>query len=430
MRKKLLVIQAAALGADLLHRDGITEIEGMPVHSMETVFPALTCTAQASFRTAAPPAGHGMVANGRYLRELSKVMFWEQSANLVHGPRIWDEFTARGGRVGVLFWQQSLGERVDMVLSPAPIHKHSGGMIMDCLARPADLYSRLRDRLGGFKLHRYWGPLASSAVGDWIAGATAYLLEAADAPDVLLTYLPTLDYDLQRCGPRHPRSGRAVARLMTQLSGLIASARRANYEVIVFGDYAIGPCDGAAYPNQALREAGLLATRRVKKMVYPDLYHTRAFAMVDHEVAHVYVRDTADVPAVRETLAGVEGIAELLEGEELSGSGLDHPNSGKLVAIAEQGKWLAYPWWHSRSERPDYATHIDIHNKPGYDPCELFMGFPPPSVSQDTSRIRGTHGRAGAGRKVAWASTLELAEQPETLTDLAGGVRDWLSADV
>ena len=70
----------------------------------ETIFPGLTCVFQASFRTGAVPREHGLVANGLFFPELTKVLFWEQSARLVEGPRIWEKFRANGGKVGLMFW--------------------------------------------------------------------------------------------------------------------------------------------------------------------------------------------------------------------------------------------------------------------------------------------------------------------------------------
>jgi hypothetical protein len=61
--------------------------------------------------------GHAR-SNGLFFKDLRKVLFWEQSAALVEGPRIWDEFRARGGKVGMMFWQQSMGERVDLAVTP------------------------------------------------------------------------------------------------------------------------------------------------------------------------------------------------------------------------------------------------------------------------------------------------------------------------
>jgi hypothetical protein len=372
-----------------------------------------------------------MIANGVYARQLHRPMFWEQSAGLVHGPRIWDGFRARGGTVGLLFWQQSLGEAADVILSPAPIHKHHGGMIQDCYSRPADLYPRLCREVGGpFRLRHYWGPFASAKAGDWIAAATAAVLAGPAAPDLLLTYLPTLDYDLQRWGPGHPKAAAAIARLSGQLGPLVRAARAKDYEVVVLGDYAIAATPGGAvFPNRELREAGLMSVRDIGGRLYPDFHTSRAFAVIDHEIAHVYVKDPADLPAARRALEAVSGVAEVLDRPAQAARGLDHANSGELVLVAREGNWLAYPWWTDKRQSPDFASHVDIHNKPGYDPCELFFGWPPMSVSQNTARIKGSHGRIGAGREVAWAGTIALTRTPSNLLELADAVRDWLDMD-
>ncbi|MDY6913001.1 MAG: alkaline phosphatase family protein [Planctomycetota bacterium] len=432
--KKLLIIDVAALGYELLRAGGRLEFDGLRFAPAEGVFPALTCTVQASFRTAGPPAGHGMVANGRFFRKLARVMFWEQSAGLVGGRRLWHGFRSRGGRVGMLFWQQSLGEDADVLLSPAPIHKHHGGMIQDCYSAPAGLYQSLCEAVGGrFNLMRYWGPLASAKVGDWIAAATAaLLLDGKTAPELCLTYLPTLDYDLQRFGPAHKRSTATLARLFDQLRLMLAAAKRNGYQVLIFGDYAMSACAGGpVFPNRALCESGLLRTRSISGMSYLDLHASRAFALADHEIAHVFVRNAQDIAPARQVLANLPGVAEILDKDSQKAAGLDHPNSGELVITADGGRWLAYPWWSKNSQAPDYARHVDIHNKPGYDPCELFFerfGWPPMCVSSDASRVRGSHGTAGPGRQVAWAATFDLGQPTGSLIELAEAVRTWLDA--
>ncbi len=428
--RKLLILDVAALGYDFLRGRHSLQWEGLAFKSTSSVFPAVTCTVQASFRTASPVGEHGMVANGRYFRHLHKPMFWEQSADLVQGRRIWDDFRDAGGTVGVMFWQQSLGERADLVYSPAPIHTHGGGMIMDCYAQPRDLSRFLHERAGGkFRLHRYWGPLASAKVGDWIARAVSAVLTEPDvAPDLLLAYLPSLDYDLQRFGPDHPKSRAALDRTLAQMEQCLSAARRGGYEVLIFGDYAIGPCTGeVVYPNRALAEAGLLAVREIKGMLYPDFHASRAFAMVDHEVAHVYVADRTDLEHTEAVLAELPGVAEVLDAQGKAQARIDHPAAGELVLLSAPGNWLAYPWWTRRRQAPDYASHIDIHNKPGFDPCELFFGWPPPGVSQNTARISGSHGQLGPDRDVAWATTLPIDHEPADLTELAEAVRQWLT---
>lgn len=431
MAEKLLVIDVAALGWDLLERHGEAQCGELTFRPAESVFPAVTCTVQASFRTASPPGEHGMVANGLYFRDLRRPMFWEQSSGLVGGERIWSTFRRRGGSVGMLFWQQSMGEDVDLLLTPAPIHKHHGGMIQDCYGLPDDLYGRICSAglMSPFKLRHYWGPMANENAGLWIADAVNIILRDADEPpDVLLVYMPTLDYDLQRHGPDSAKAREALVSLGMQIDNFLPAARERGYEVVVFGDYAMAEVTRpAARPNLALREAGLMSTREVRGMLYPDFHASRAFAVVDHEIAHVYVPDPADIDAAAGVLGDAPGVGEVLDRGALADRGLAHDRAGELLIVAEEGSWLAYPWWTARRERPDYATHVDIHNKPGYDPCELFFGWPPPGVSQDTSKVRGTHGRAGPGRRVAWASTIDFDPPPASLLDLAAQVKAILS---
>jgi len=429
MGKRLVIIQAAGLGYEFLRQQGGTQWHGLDFAPLAPVFPALTCTAQASFRTASPPSSHGMIANGLYHRDLRRPMLWEQSSALVDGPRIWDNFRARGKRVAMLFWQQSLGEAADILLSPAPVHKHGGGMIQSMANQPAGLYDSLCAKLGGaFQLHRYWGPLASAASSRWIARATASLLaDPTLAPDLCMTYLPVLDYDLQRYGPDSRQARRAFNALMEQIALIRAAADANGYDVLVFGDYAIKPVSEAVLPNRALHDAGLLKTRPVKGMLYPDFHSSQAFAMVDHEIAHVYVNQTQALASTRAVLSGLSGVGQIMGRDEQQAAGIAHPNCGDLVLAANPGVWFAYPWWHRRPEAPDYSGHVDIHNKPGYDPCELFFGWPPISVSQNPSRIRGSHGRV-TGNAAAWASTCPLSGTPDSLIDLARLIRTQLES--
>lgn len=422
--KKLLIIDVAALGWDLLRRNEAEKFAGLTFRPIDSVFPAVTCSVQASFRTAAGPEAHGMVANGLFRRDLRRAMFWEQSSALVAGERIWSGFRAAGGTVGMLFWQQSMGEDVDLLLTPAPIHKHHGGMIEDCYSQPPDLYRQLCEQLRRpFKLRQYWGPLASAKVGDWIADATAAVMrDPSRAPDLLMTYLPSLDYDLQRDGLAGEKAAKAMRQAQAQLERILSAARASDYQTIVFGDYAIANVtQPPVLPNLALLQAGLMAVRPVRRMLYPDLHASRAFAVVDHEVAHVYVREPSDVEEAARVLGSTAGVAEVRPG-------LTHPSAGELVIFAEDGTWFAYPWWTDSRQAPDYASHVDIHNKPGFDPCELFFGWPPPSTSLNLARVRGSHGRVGPGREVALASTLELPANIGNLLELSAFVRGLLNA--
>lgn len=419
--KKLLVVQVAALGYDLVRDLG-------EFHSARAVFPGLTSVFQASFRTATLPGSHGLVANGLYFPELTKVLFWEQSAALVEGARIWAGFRARGGTVGMMFWQQSMGEAVDLIVTPAPIHKHSGGMIQSCYTQPKRLEAHLTEKVGRrFNLMNYWGPLANRRSSDWIVDATVAVMGSPEfAPDLLCTYLPHLDYDLQRYGPASAKGRQALEVFLGYFSRLKAACADFGYDWLVLGDYAIEPVrHGAIFPNRALRDAGLFVTREIAGMDYTDFFTSRAFAVVDHQIAQIHCRDTNSASAAREVLLGTEGVAEVLDRDAQAARSLAHRRGGELLAIAQTGAWFAYPWFEKK-RAPDYASHVDIHNKPGYDPCELFFGWPPGSVSFDTAKIHGTHGNIGPGLEVAWSSSLEFREEPQDVLGLASEVKTWM----
>lgn len=423
MEKKLLVIQVAGLSREI-------KINGMMFHKIQSVFPAVTCTVQASFRTASLPSEHGMIANGLFFRDLKKPLFWEQSSGLVHGKRIWEDFRRRGKKVAILFWQQSLGDDADIILSPAPIHKHHGGMIQSFYSKPDHFYEEVCRRIGSkFKLSQYWGPFASWKAGDWVTKAVVETLkEKTLAPDLCLTYLPTLDYDLQRkCPVNTNEYENILAKAEIQLNEIYNEALQSGYDVIIFGDYDIKPVSEAVFPNMALLEAGLMKVRKISGMVYPDFYLSSSFTVVDHEIAHVYIKNDSVEAAVYNMLKELPGIGKILDRNDQKELGIAHKNSGELILLAEHGKWFAYPWWKDKKSAPDYASHVDIHNKPGYDPCELFMGWPPGSVSLDTTKIKGSHGMTGPGREVVWASTCPVTGTINSLIDLSKAVRDMLN---
>jgi predicted AlkP superfamily pyrophosphatase or phosphodiesterase len=372
-----------------------------------------------------------MVANGLFRRDLRRVFFWEQSSDLVAGPRVWERLRADGGNVALLFWQQSLGESADRIVSPAPVHLHHGGLIPALYGKPRDFADSLTRATGRpFRLWQYWGPLASARSSRWIADAACALLTApalAPAPDLCFVYLPALDYDLQRHGPRSAAAGRALDSLLADLARILRAAAEAGADTLCFGDYAIVECPGGpCFPNRLLAREGWLATRAIRGRELLDAHESRAFAVADHEVAHVYLRDPADADRARRLLEAAEGVGRVLAGGDLAAAGIAHPNAGDLVLEAAPGRWFAYPWWTSRAAAPDFAAHVDIHNKPGYDPCELFAGWPPGAVSTDPRRVRGSHGRGGAGRDVAVLAT-DPALCAESLLAVAHRLAAWLN---
>ena len=427
MMQRILVIQAAALGHNLVQTlKPDMQIAGLELQPLQPVFPALTCTAQATLRTATTPDHHGMGGNGFFDRTYHKALFWEQSSSLYDGRRIWDSFRQRGGTVGQMFWQQRLGQDSDLVLSPAPIHKHGGGMIQDCFSKPAELYPTLASKIGKFGLQNYWGPLASSRSTQWITAATCEVMSGEFAPDLLLTYLPHLDYGLQKAGPSAAAAGKEFGVLQTCLETIAAAATENDYAVLLFSDYAIADVSRPIFPNQLLLENDLAHVRHVNGMHYPDLHTSSAFVVVDHQVAHVICDSPATTAAAQELLAAQPDIDLVLDRGAQAAHNIDHARAGELVLVAAPGAWFAYPWWREKRQAPDYATHVDIHNKPGYDPCELFFG-PFLGTSQNHARIRGSHGRIDSNAVYGTNVELQLKELG-TLVDLAAALGEVLDA--
>jgi predicted AlkP superfamily pyrophosphatase or phosphodiesterase len=293
------------------------------------------------------------------------------------------------------------------------------------LLQIAGLGQRLNEQLGAFPLPHYWGPRASIRSSRWISAAVESVM-LWEHPDFIFAYIPHLDYVLQRYGPdgRQARKGcREVDRL---ISALVKRARSERYEPVVFGDYPFEPATGVVYPNRFLAESGFLKTRTVKGMLYPNFHMSSAFCVADHQVAHLHVWDGKEREAGRNGLASLEGVETVLGDAGKQIVGLDHPRSGDFILVAKPGYWFDYRWWTDKRQAPDYAAHVDIHNKPGYDPCELFPGWPPLSVSQNPARVKGTHGRLDADEKVFYASSADVPGDPQTLTDLAAGIKKML----
>ncbi|MEC4020706.1 nucleotide pyrophosphatase/phosphodiesterase family protein [Streptomyces sp. H27-D2] len=386
---------------------------------LSTVLPAVTCAAQATFLTGAPPAEHGIVGNGWYFRDLGEVLLWRQHNGLVAGDKLWDAARRAhpGYTVANICWWYAMGADTDYTVTPRPVYYADGRKEPDCYTRPVELHDELTDLLGTFPLFHFWGPGADLVSTQWIIDATRHILRTRQ-PDLALCYAPHLDYDLQRYGPDDARAYAAAAELDTALAPLLDDARAGGRTVVALSEYGITRADRPVHINRALRDAGLLEVHTQDGMEYLDPTTSRAFAVADHQIAHIYVRRPEDLAATRAALDGLPGIAELLDDRGKKEHGLDHPRSGELVAVAEQGAWFTYYYWLDDARAPDFAQLVEIHRKPGYDPVELFMDPKDPYVRVkaatavarkklgmryrmavvplDPSPIRGSHGRLPA----------------------------------
>jgi len=334
----------------------------------------------------------------------------------VQGEKVYEVARQRfGARTAKLFWWWNMyAPAVGWSVTPRPEYHANGLKRPGLYSEPPDLQRALQEELGAFPLFDFWGPKAGIASTRWIVSSALSVARQHD-PELMLVYLPHLDYDHQRWGPDDPRSAQAVRDLDAECARLVEMARGKNAHVVVLSEYGIEAATRVVFVNRLLHEKGFLRVQETSHGQLLDCGACRAFAVADHQCAHVYVRDAVDLGPVRTLLQKTPGVARVLDRSQQRELGIDHERSGELVCVAEPGAWFAYHYWLDEARRPDFAPTVDIHRKPGYDPAELFVdpkiALPKLRVAKnlakkllgfrylmdviptDPSMVRGTHGR-------------------------------------
>jgi predicted AlkP superfamily pyrophosphatase or phosphodiesterase len=383
--------------------------------NIETITPAVTCSVQSTYLTGKMPSEHGIVANGWYFRDLAEIWFWRQSNRLVQSEKIWQTAKRRDPSFTCAnnFWWYNMATDVDWSLTPRPVYCANGLKLPDCYSGPSELRDRFNREFGQFPLFRFWGPATSIVSSEWI-GKAAMAMEEMFQPTLNLVYLPHLDYVLQKVGPDQDIST-ALSEIDHLCGRLIRFFQGKGCRVIILSEYEITPVNMAVHPNRVLRDEGYLSVKVDLGRDYLDPAQCRAFAVSDHQVAHVYVKDRSDIPGVKRLFEGMPGVETVLDEEGKQAYGLDHERAGELVLISKSDAWFTYFFWKDDAKAPDYARTVNIHAKPGYDPCELFVDpsipFPKLKIGWsllkkvlglrylmevtplDASLVKGSHGR-------------------------------------
>jgi predicted AlkP superfamily pyrophosphatase or phosphodiesterase len=415
------------------------------LQSHPPAFPAVTCTAQSSILTGTSAAGPGIVGNGWYDREAAEVKFWKQSNHLVRGDKLWDKLRRKipGFTCAKLFWWYNMYSSADFSITPRPLYPADGRKVFDIHTQPMGLRDTLKFDLGPFPFPAFWGPAAGIASSEWIA-ASARWVEERHSPTLSLVYLPHLDYPLQKLGPLSPEIPAELAKIDRVAGDLIAFYEARDIRVIVLSEYGISPVNRPVHLNRQFRAKGWLQLKQELGRETLDCGGCRVFAVADHQIAHVYVNDPSLKEEVRALLTATPGIAEVREPAECwaGEGGLAAQRAGDFIAVAEPDAWFTYYFWDDDTLAPDYARTIDIHRKPGYDPCELFidpeLNAPKLKIAKfllqkklglrglleviplDASLVCGSHGRdrvpereqpvvIGAGRPVRQAEDIHQA---------------------
>ncbi|MCK6445494.1 MAG: alkaline phosphatase family protein [Planctomycetes bacterium] len=352
---------------------------------MPAILPAVTCSAQATLLTGKLPTEHGAVGNGWFDRETFDIALWRQSNALVRGKKLYELAKERDPSFtcAKIFWWWNMGAAVDWSITPRPYYPADGRKIPAVYGSPSAYPQWLEARLGAFPFFDFWGPKSSLASSRWLAEAAIATLEHY-RPTLTMVYLPHLDYDHQRFGPNDPRSKRALFELDALVHKVASAAEKAGAATVIVSEYGLEDVTTPVHVNHALRAEGLLAVRETPDGELLDPFASKAFAVADHQVAHVYTKDPQSTAAARTVLEKLAGVERVLGTEEKRAAGLDHPRAGDLVAVAQRGNWFTYYYWLDDERAPDFARTVDIHRKPGYDPCELFLD---PHLARPTLRV-------------------------------------------
>jgi predicted AlkP superfamily pyrophosphatase or phosphodiesterase len=366
------------------------------------VLPAVTCSVQSTYLTGTYPSEHGVVGNGWYFRDEHEVKFWRQSNRLVQRAKIWEtakqldpSFTCAN-----LFWWYAMYSAADVTVTPRPMYPADGRKLPDVWTNPPSLRGELQRELGPFPLFKFWGPATSIDATRWIAEA-AVAVDTRLGPTLTLIYLPHLDYNFQRHGPDLSKVATDVKQLDDVCGRLFDHYARRDARVIVLSEYGIAPVSQPVHLNRVLRQRGLITIREELGRELLDAGASAAFAVADHQVAHVYVNDPGRLDEVRRIVADVDGVEQVLDADGKRAAHLDHERAGELVAVAKPGAWFTYYYWLDNDRAPDYARTVDIHRKPGYDPTELLLD---PAIAAPKLKIAMTL----AKRKLGFRSLLDV----------------------
>lgn len=352
---------------------------------LEEPFPAVTCTSQVTMLTGQPPREHGVVANGWYFHDVAEVGFWKQSNALVEAEELYEAMARRDPQFtcAKVFWWFNMYSAAKWSVTPRPHYPADGRKVFDVYTRPMGMGAEMQEEIGPFPFPRFWGPAAGIDSSKWIARAAEWIHEQ-HAPILSLVYLPHLDYPLQKYGPDAPELRDELLAIDDVVGELIHFYEGRGVRVVVLSEYGVTGVTRPVHPNRILRDEKLVQVRPSLGTELLDCGASEAFAVADHQIAHVYVRDPDRVDAVARLFEGSPGTRAVLHGDAIRDAGLDHPRSGQVILMAEPDAWYTYYYWNDNERAPDFARTVDIHRKPGYDPVELFLD---PSIRFAKARI-------------------------------------------
>jgi len=375
-------------------------------------FPCVTSPVQMNMLTGRLPSAHGIIGNGFYYRDRGEVELWVGRNGLVQCDQLWDSLAGAGVSQAAWIPQNIKDAAANFIVTPEPIHHADGRTELWCYSKPDGFYAKLLADMGHFPLMNFWGPLANIKSTEWIVNAALWLVQR-ERPRFNYVYVPHLDYAAQKYGPNSEEQIAACREADVQVGRLVDGVTAlglGDVAFLVVSEYAMTDVRRVIYPNRILRDAGLARIVERDGADQLDIAGSLAFAVVDHQFAHVYVKDAPNIDAAAGVFEGLDGIAEVLVGEDRARCGVDHARSGEVVLVCEADTWLAYYWWRDDARAPAFARTVDIHSKPGYDPVEMFIEMPSKQIPLDATLVKGSHGAPATSPEQYGACVASRAE--------------------
>lgn len=427
---KTVVIDVVGLSSSLIgeHTPFLKKYaQSRHLRAISPMLPAVTTSVQSTYLTGKWPSEHGIVGNGWYDRTECEVKFWKQSNKLVLSEKIWERAKRQDVKFtcSKMFWWYNMYSSADYSVTPRPNYLADGRKLPDCYSYPASLRDELQKELGQFPLFQFWGPGANIKSSQWIADASM-IVDGKHDPTLSLIYLPHLDYCLQKYGNDMSRISRDLQEIDRVVEQLVRFYESKGARIILLSEYGITDVSHPIHINRLLRENGLLNIRTERGLELLDAGASAAFAVADHQIAHVYINDPSKASLVRNVIEQIPGVELILARQEQNSYHIDHERAGDLVLVASEKSWFTYYFWLDDSRAPDYARTVDIHRKPGYDPAEMFMTskwraawkllrkksglrYVMDVIPLDATLIKGSHGRPVAQKEF---SPLLISETP------------------
>jgi predicted AlkP superfamily pyrophosphatase or phosphodiesterase len=281
------------------------------------MLPAVTTSVQSTYITGKWPSEHGIVGNGWYDKTDVEIKFWKQSNKLVQAEKIWDRakkvdpsFT-----VSKMFWWYNMYSTADYAVTPRPNYLADGRKMPDCYTYPSSLRDELQHEFGQFPLFKFWGPGADITSTKWIADASVFIDKKYD-PRLTLIYLPHLDYALQKYGTDIEKISTHLSEIDRVVEDLIKYYTTTGARIILLSEYGISNVTVPIHINRVLRQNDLLGIRVERGLELLDAGASKAFAVADHQLAHVYLNDPSVYEKVKNIITVIPGIAKVLDKDQ------------------------------------------------------------------------------------------------------------------